>query len=116
MSLINDFTLNDSEENYIMMKRTVQEPDGEIDIWKDYERCCQILQEEGIVATKYNYSNLGKKTVIIKLLPNRLAFSYEKKMSRPQGCLGKFFTNRPKIVSFKSLVGVMFGGATSVIA
>ena len=99
-----------------MMKRTVQKPDSTKDIWKDYERCCKILQEQGIVATKYNYSNKGSKIVIIKLLSNRLAFSYEKKVSREQGCLSKFFTNKPRIVSFESLVGIMFGGATAAFA
>ena len=79
----------------------------------DFEKCCEVLQKKGIVATKFNYSNDRKKPVIIKVAPNRKSLTYQIKHDQSAGCLARLFTRR-KTVKISSLIGMLFGGTTTV--
>ena len=43
----------------------------------EYEKCCNLLVKDGIQAIKYNYSNMGKRPVIVRLTQDRKRLSYE---------------------------------------
>ena len=59
--LVENFCLDDYEIEKVRQKRNyktkAESAEGALPVWKSQERCFEIMKEQGIVASKFNYSN-----------------------------------------------------------
>ena len=78
----------------------------------EYEKCCNLLVKDGIQAIKYNYSNIGKKSVIVRLTQDRKRLSYEtvRDPNQKGGLLCCRLGPTKRYIKLSSIHGILFGG------
>jgi hypothetical protein len=58
------------EEKLKELRNRISEKNYKVPVWRDYDQCCNILQE-GVPAIKFNFSNNITKQVVLRLSQDR---------------------------------------------
>ena len=109
----NDVIISDKRMAILEAKRTIKTPLQGVKepMWKNYESCCKLMEERGVLATKLNYSNLNRQEVRVTLTHDRRSLTFE--TLETKGCLSSIFGREKRSYPLSSFVGAFYGGTTS---
>ena len=83
-------------------------------LWKDFTQSCQLLETEGMLATKLNYSNMRTAEVKVTLTHNRTRITYEEQRTKTCCLSGLIFGSKKRSVhKITDFMAVIYGATAA---